>query len=80
LLVLTKQPVAGNACDHYNEDCSGAQVRPRIFHQFQDVRLHRALRLAPYTTPRAGLIEQQMVAHAINLDTINQLYGLNPDH
>lgn len=81
LIIDKRNHIAGNAYDHYNED--GLLVHkygPHIFHTnskevfdylslFTDWRFyeHRVL----------GSVDGRLVPIPINLDTINQLYGLN---
>ncbi|GAA4305525.1 UDP-galactopyranose mutase [Nibribacter koreensis] len=82
VLVIDKRPhIAGNAYDHYNEE--GILVHkygPHIFHtnskevfeylgQFTEWRSYEHRVLAS--------VDGQQVPMPINLDTINQLYGLN---
>ncbi|MEP0888582.1 MULTISPECIES: UDP-galactopyranose mutase [unclassified Leptolyngbya] len=81
LIVDTRNHIAGNAYDHYNDD--GILVHkygPHIFHtnsrdvfeylsNFTDWRRYEHRVLAS--------VDGQLVPIPINLDTINKLYGLN---
>src|SRR3954453_1795909 len=82
VLICDKRPhIGGNAYDHYNDD--GILVHrygPHIFHtnsaevfdylsSFTDWR--------PYQHRVRAMVDGQLVPMPINLDTINQLYGLN---
>ena len=81
LLVDRRNHIGGNAYDHYNED--GILVHkygPHIFHtnsrqifeylsQFTEWR--------PYEHRVLASVDGQLLPIPINLDTLNQLYGLN---
>lgn len=81
LIIDKRDHIAGNAYDYYNND--GILIHkygPHIFHtnskdvfeylgQFSDWR--------PYEHRVLGSVDGQLVPIPINLNTINQLYGLN---
>ncbi len=82
VLICDVRPhIAGNAYDHYNED--GILVHrygPHIFHtNSRDVFDYLSLftEWRPYQHRVRALVDGQLVPMPINLDTINQLYGLN---
>ena len=81
VLVVDKRPhVGGNAYDHYNDD--GILVHrygPHIFHtNSREVfdYLSRFTAWRPYEHRVRASVDGQLVPIPINLDTINQLYGL----
>jgi len=82
ILICDVRPhIGGNAYDHYNDD--GLLVHkygPHIFHTnsadvFEYLSQFTAWR--PYQHRVRALVDGQLVPMPINLDTINQLYGLN---
>jgi UDP-galactopyranose mutase len=82
VLICDVRPhIGGNAYDHYNDD--GLLVHrygPHIFHTnsaevFDYLSEFTAWR--PYQHRVRALVDGQLVPMPINLDTINQLYGLN---
>jgi UDP-galactopyranose mutase len=82
VLICDKRPhVGGNAYDHYNE--AGILVHkygPHIFHtNSREVfeYLSRFTEWRPYEHRVLASVDGQTVPLPINLDTINQLYGLN---
>lgn len=82
VLLIDKRPhLAGNAYDHY--DAQGILVHkygPHIFHtNSRDVfeYLSRFTQWRPYEHRVRASVDGQLVPIPINLDTINQLYGLN---
>lgn len=82
VLVIDKRPhLAGNAFDHFNEN--GILVHkygPHIFHtNSREVfeYLSRFTQWRPYEHRVRASVDGQLVPIPINLDTINQLYGLN---
>ena len=82
VLVCDVRPhIGGNAYDHYNDD--GILVHkygPHIFHtNARDVfeYLSRFTEWRPYQHRVRALVDGQLVPIPINLDTVNQLYGLN---
>ncbi|HVF10855.1 MAG TPA: UDP-galactopyranose mutase [Abditibacteriaceae bacterium] len=82
VLICDKRPhIAGNAYDYYNED--GILVHlygPHIFHtNSKDVfeYLSRYTKWRQYQHRVLASVDGQLVPIPINLDTINQLYGLN---
>jgi len=82
VLLIDKRPhIAGNAYDHY--DAQGILVHkygPHIFHtNSRDVfvYLSRFTQWRPYEHRVRASVDGQLVPIPINLDTINQLYGLN---
>ncbi|MFN8455336.1 MAG: UDP-galactopyranose mutase [Anaerolineae bacterium] len=82
VLVIDKRPhIAGNAFDHYNRE--GVLVHkygPHIFHtNSREVfdYLSRFTQWRPYEHRVRANVDGQLVPIPINLDTINQLYGLN---
>jgi UDP-galactopyranose mutase len=81
VLVVDRRPhIAGNAYDHYNDD--GILVHrygPHIFHtNSREVfdYLSRFTAWRPYEHRVRASVDGQLVPIPINLDTINQLYGL----
>ncbi|GHA80657.1 UDP-galactopyranose mutase [Pontibacter akesuensis] len=80
LIIDKRNHVAGNAYDHYNED--GILVHkygPHIFHtNSKDVfdYLSAFTKWRPYEHRVLASVDGQLVPIPINLDTINQLYGL----
>ncbi len=82
VLVVEKRPhIAGNAFDAYDEN--GILVHrygPHIFHTNSErvfAYLSRFTAWRPYQHRVRALVDGQLVPIPINLDTINQLYGLN---
>ena len=82
VLIVDKRPhIGGNAYDHYNE--AGILVHkygPHIFHtNSKEVfdYLSRFTEWRPYEHRVLASVDGQHVPIPINLDTINQLYGLN---
>jgi len=81
LLVDRRPHIAGNAYDHYDE--SGILVHkygPHIFHtNSKEVfdYLSRFTEWRPYQHKVLASVDGRLVPIPINLDTINQLYGLN---
>lgn len=81
LLVDRRPHIAGNAYDHYNND--GILVHkygPHIFHtNSQEVfdYLSRFTEWRQYQHRVLACVDGQLVPIPINLDTINQLYGLH---
>ncbi len=81
LLIDVRNHIGGNAYDHYNDD--GILVHkygPHIFHtNSRDVfdYLSRFTEWRPYQHRVKASVDGQMVPIPINLDTINQLYGLD---
>ncbi|HLH57263.1 MAG TPA: UDP-galactopyranose mutase [Verrucomicrobiae bacterium] len=81
LLVDRRPHIAGNAYDHYDE--SGILVHkygPHIFHtNSKEVfdYLSRFTSWRPYQHKVLASVDGRLVPIPINLDTINQLYGLN---
>jgi UDP-galactopyranose mutase len=82
VLICDVRPhIAGNAYDHYNDD--GLLIHkygPHIFHTnspdvFDYLSLFTEWR--PYQHRVRAMVDGQLVPMPINLDTINQLYGLN---
>jgi UDP-galactopyranose mutase len=81
LIVDRRNHIAGNAYDHYNED--GLLVHkygPHIFHTnslevFQ--YLSQFTRWRPYMHRVLACADGRLVPFPINVDTLNQLYGLN---
>ncbi|HEX5758456.1 MAG TPA: UDP-galactopyranose mutase [Thermoanaerobaculia bacterium] len=81
VLLLDRRPhIGGNAYDHYNDD--GLLVHrygPHIFHtNSQEVfeYLSRFTDWRPYEHRVRACVDGQLLPIPINLDTINQLYGL----
>jgi UDP-galactopyranose mutase len=81
VLVVDRRPhIGGNAYDHYNDD--GILVHrygPHIFHtNAREVfdYLSRFTAWRPYEHRVRASVDGQLVPIPINLDTINQLYGL----
>jgi UDP-galactopyranose mutase len=81
LLVDRRSHIGGNAYDHYDE--SGILVHkygPHIFHtNSKEVfdYLSRFTEWRPYQHKVLASVDGRLVPIPINLDTINQLYGLN---
>ncbi len=81
LLIDVRSHIGGNAYDHYNAD--GILIHkygPHIFHtNSQEVfeYLSRFTDWRPYQHRVKASVDGQLVPMPINLDTINQLYGLN---
>jgi UDP-galactopyranose mutase len=81
LLVDRRPHIGGNAYDHYDE--SGILVHkygPHIFHtNSKEVfdYLSRFTEWRPYQHKVLASVDGRLVPIPINLDTINQLYGLN---
>jgi UDP-galactopyranose mutase len=81
LIIDTRSHIGGNAYDHYNED--GILVHkygPHIFHtNSRDVfeYLSQFTEWRPYEHRVQASVDGQLVPIPINLDTVNQLYGLN---
>ncbi len=82
VLVVEKRPhIAGNAYDHY--DAAGVLVHkygPHIFHTNSDrvvEYLSQFTEWRPYEHRVLAKVDGKLVPFPINLDTINQLYGLN---
>lgn len=82
VLIVDRRPhIAGNAYDHFNND--GIMVHkygPHIFHtNSQEVfdYLSRFTEWRQYQHRVLACVDGQLVPIPINLDTINQLYGLN---
>ena len=81
LVVERRNHIAGNAYDHYNDD--GILIHrygPHIFHTnsnevFDYLSLFTEWR--PYEHRVRASVDGQLVPIPINLDTINQLYGLS---
>jgi UDP-galactopyranose mutase len=81
LLVDKRSHIGGNAYDHYNE--AGVLVHrygPHIFHTnsrevFEYLSQFTAWR--PYEHRVRASVDGQILPMPINLDTVNQLYGLN---
>jgi UDP-galactopyranose mutase len=84
VLVVDKRPhIAGNAYDYKNEH--GILIHlygPHIFHTQSDKvfnYLSQFTEWRPYEHRVLASVDGQLVPIPINLDTINQLYGLNLD-
>jgi UDP-galactopyranose mutase len=84
VLIVDKRPhIGGNAYDHYNEH--GVLVHkygPHIFHtNSRDVfdYLSRFTAWRPYEHRVLASVDSKLVPIPINLDTVNQLYGLSLD-
>ena len=81
LVVDRRSHIAGNAFDHYND--SGVLVHrygPHIFHTNSDAILDYLSKFThwrPYEHRVLGHVDDMLVPIPINLDTINQLYGLD---
>src|SRR5215471_14678001 len=81
LLVDRRPHIGGNAFDHYDE--AGILVHrygPHIFHtNSKEVfdYLSRFTEWRPYQHKVLASVDGRLVPIPINLDTINQLYGLN---
>ena len=80
LLVDRRNHIGGNAYDHYNDE--GVLVHrygPHIFHtNSREVfeYLSRFTEWRPYMHRVLASVDGQLVPMPINLNTINQLYGL----
>ena len=80
LICDIRNHIGGNAYDHYNDD--GLLVHkygPHIFHtNSRDVfdYLSRFTQWRPYQHRVRACVDGQLVPMPINLDTVNQLYGL----
>ena len=82
VLVVDKRPhIGGNAYDHYDD--AGLLIHkygPHIFHtnskEIFDY-LSRFTAWRPYQHRVKASVDGQLVPMPINLDTVNQLYGLN---
>ena len=81
LIIDKRNHIAGNAYDHYNED--GILIHkygPHIFHtNSKDVfeYLSEFTQWRPYEHKVLASVDGQLVPIPINLNTINELYGLN---
>ncbi|MES2882479.1 MAG: UDP-galactopyranose mutase [Bacteroidota bacterium] len=81
LIIDKRDHIAGNAFDYYNND--GILIHkygPHIFHtNSKDVfeYLGKFTEWRPYEHKVLGSVDGQLVPIPINLNTINQLYGLN---
>ncbi len=81
LIIDKRDHIAGNAYDYYNND--GILIHkygPHIFHtNSKDVfeYLSQFTEWRPYEHKVLGSVDGQLVPIPINLNTINQLYGLN---
>jgi UDP-galactopyranose mutase len=82
VVIIDKRPhIGGNAYDHYNE--AGVLVHrygPHIFHtNSREVfeYLSRFTEWRPYEHRVRASVDGQLLPIPINLDTVNQLYGLN---
>jgi UDP-galactopyranose mutase len=81
LIIDKRDHIAGNAYDFYNKD--GILIHkygPHIFHtNSKDVfeYLSQFTEWRPYEHKVLGSVDGQLVPIPINLNTINQLYGLN---
>lgn len=82
VLIIDRRPhIAGNAFDYYNEE--GILIHkygPHIFHtNSQDVfqYLSKFTDWRPYEHRVLASVDGQLLPIPINLDTINQMYGLN---
>ncbi|MDQ3822278.1 MAG: UDP-galactopyranose mutase [Actinomycetota bacterium] len=81
LVVDRRRHIAGNAFDHYDD--AGVLVHrygPHIFHtNSKDVfdYLSRFTQWRPYEHRVLAQVDGQLVPFPINLDTVNQLYGLS---
>lgn len=81
LLVDKRNHIGGNANDYYNE--AGILVHqygPHIFHTNNErvfAYLSQFTEWRPYQHRVLAYVDGQLVPMPINLDTINQLYGLN---
>jgi len=81
LIIDVRNHIGGNAYDHYNDD--GILIHkygPHIFHtNSREVfdYLGRFTEWRPYQHRVRACVDGQLVPMPINLDTINQLYGLN---
>jgi len=82
VLLCDRRPhIGGNAYDHYNDD--GILIHrygPHIFHtNSRDVfdYLSRFTEWRPYEHRVRALVDNKLVPIPINLDTVNELYGLN---
>ena len=81
VLLIDRRPhIGGNAYDHYNEE--GLLVHrygPHIFHTNSEkvfTYLSQFTEWRPYEHRVRASVDGQLVPLPINLDTINQLYGL----
>ncbi len=80
LLVDRRPHIGGNAYDHFNDD--GILVHrygPHIFHTNSDqvfTYLSQFTEWRPYQHRVRAWVDGQLVPIPINLDTVNQLYGL----
>ncbi len=81
LIIDKREHIAGNAFDYYNND--GILIHkygPHIFHtNSKEVfeYLGKFTEWRPYEHKVLGSVDGQLVPIPINLNTINQLYGLN---
>ena len=81
LVVDRRNHIAGNAYDHYNE--TGILVHkygPHIFHTNSSEIFDYLSKFTPwrqYEHRVLASVDGQLLPMPINLDTINQLYGLN---
>ena len=82
ILVIDRRPhIGGNAYDHYNDD--GILVHrygPHIFHTNSEAvfdYLSRFTAWRPYQHRVLASVDGRLVPIPINLDTVNQLYGLS---
>ena len=81
LIIDKRHHIGGNAYDHYNDD--GILIHrygPHIFHtNSREVfdYLSRFTQWRPYEHRVLASVDGQLLPIPINLDTINQLYGLN---
>lgn len=81
LIIDKREHIGGNAYDYYNND--GILIHkygPHIFHtNSKDVfeYLGKFTEWRPYEHKVLGSVDGQLVPIPINLNTINQLYGLN---
>ncbi len=81
LVVDRRDHVAGNAYDHLDE--AGVLIHrygPHIFHTNSDAvvaHLSQFTAWRPYEHRVRGQVDGQLVPIPINLDTVNQLYGLS---
>ncbi len=81
LVIDRRNHIGGNAYDHYNDDgLLVHQYGPHIFHtNSREVfdYLSQFTEWRPYEHRVLASVDGQLVPIPINLDTINQLYGLN---
>jgi UDP-galactopyranose mutase len=82
VLIVDRRPhIAGNAYDHYDDD--GLLIHrygPHIFHTNSEKvfdYLSRFTEWRPYQHRVRASVDGQLLPIPINLDTVNQLYGLN---